>query len=46
MFCFSCVTGFWFSARGEVSGVVDGRATTKEEIGLMMTQIQSKEGQE
>ena len=31
---------------GEVSGIVDGRSTTKEEIGLMMTQIQGKEGQE
>lgn len=31
---------------GEVSGVVDGRTTTKEEIGLMMTQLQGKEEQE
>ena len=28
---------------GEVSGVVDARTTTKEEIGLMMTSIGSKE---
>ena len=28
---------------GEVSGIVDARNTTKEEIGLMMTSIGSKE---
>ena len=30
---------------GRVSGIVDGRHTTKEEIGLMMTSIQEKGGQ-
>jgi ABC-type uncharacterized transport system ATPase subunit len=30
---------------GQVSGIVDGRATTKEEIGLMMTQLRAKEEQ-
>jgi ABC-type uncharacterized transport system ATPase subunit len=29
---------------GEVSGIVDGRSATKEQIGLMMTQLQNKEG--
>ena len=28
---------------GQVSGIVDGRSTTKEEVGLMMTQLQNKE---
>ena len=27
---------------GKVSGIVDGRSTTKEEVGLMMTKIQNK----
>lgn len=30
---------------GQVSGIVDGRAATKEGIGLMMTQLGEKEGQ-
>lgn len=30
---------------GQVSGIVDGRSTTKEEVGLMMTQLQNKEVQ-
>ncbi len=29
---------------GEVSGIVDARHTTKEEIGLMMTSVQNKGG--
>ena len=28
---------------GKVSGIVDGRAVTKEEIGLMMTKVGGKE---
>ena len=28
---------------GKISGVVEGRATTKEEVGLMMTHLQDKE---
>lgn len=31
---------------GQVSGIVDGRTATKEQVGLMMTQIQRKEGAE
>lgn len=30
---------------GQVSGIVDGRTTTKEQIGLMMTTVQDKEEQ-
>lgn len=30
---------------GEISGIVDGRTATKEQLGLMMTQLQSKEEQ-
>lgn len=30
---------------GQVSGVVDGRSATKEQLGLMMTQLQDKEEQ-
>lgn len=30
---------------GQVSGIVDARTATKEQIGLMMTQLQEKEGQ-
>ena len=30
---------------GQVSGIVDGRSATKDQIGLMMTQLQSKEEQ-
>jgi simple sugar transport system ATP-binding protein len=29
---------------GQVSGIVDGRTATKEEVGLLMTQVQGKEG--
>ena len=29
---------------GQVSGIIDGRTATKEQVGLMMTQIQRKEG--
>ena len=28
---------------GQVSGIVDGRTTTKEEIGLMMTQLHQEQ---
>jgi simple sugar transport system ATP-binding protein len=30
---------------GEVNGIVDGRTTTKEEVGLLMTNLQKKEGE-
>ena len=30
---------------GQVSGVVDGRTTTKEEVGLLMTRFNKKEAQ-
>jgi simple sugar transport system ATP-binding protein len=29
---------------GQVNGIVDGRTTTKEEVGLLMTNLQTKEG--
>ena len=29
---------------GKVNGILDGRTTTKEEVGLRMTNLQEKEG--
>ena len=35
--CWSCATAFWCCAAVEITGIVDGRTATKEEVGLLMT---------
>ena len=30
---------------GQVNGIVDGRTATKEQVGLLMTRLQKKEGE-
>lgn len=38
-FCWSCATRILVLCGGKVSGIVDGRKTTKDAVGLMMTKI-------
>ena len=38
------VEGLIYMGGGEISGIVDGRTTTKEEVGLLMTKKGEGEG--
>ncbi len=41
--CWSCVTVSGVLCGGKVNGILDGRKTTKEEVGLRMTNLVKEE---
>ena len=44
--CFSsCVTGSWVITAGKITGILDARTVSKEEIGVLMTKTERGDGQ-